>query len=116
MKSNLKRTKLVILSLCLIVVLHVFSVVSGFLQAGLLQDVIRGAEISYEMAYVNDFREQALAWLLLAAYVFFIVCFLRWFGRAYRNLSIRLGPVSSTVSGAIWCWFIPVLAFFKPGT
>ena len=85
--------------------------ISGFLQAGLLQDVIRGAEISYEMAYVNYFREQALAWLLLAAYVFFIV-----FDGFDRNLSIRLGPVSSTVSGTIWSWFSPVLTFFKPGT
>jgi hypothetical protein len=51
----------------------------------------------------------------IGIYIFSVVVFLNWFRRAYGNLHrLAVRDLQHTETMSVWCWFIPIIGFFRP--
>jgi hypothetical protein len=98
-------------ALVAVIILEAFSILSGYAAYSLYgHEVITQGELD-----TTDIREGIIALLHLLAFVVAAVLFIRWFGRAYRNLpalgvlTLRFRP-----GWTIWGWFVPVLGLWRP--
>lgn len=111
---NEQRARSAILLIWIVMGLDFLSIISGYFQYELLNSVKNGSEISTEAANANDLREQAIAIIYLVAYIISAIMFIRWFRRAYYNLSLRAKRLSYSDGMASGAWFIPVVNLFRP--
>jgi hypothetical protein len=98
-------------ALIALIVLNAFSVVSGYFEYSLYgHDVITQNELD-----MNDIRQGIVGLLDFTAFVVAVVMFIRWFKRAYANLS-ALGATNVRFARgwAIWSWFVPFMSLFRP--
>ena len=82
---------------------------------GIINDLDRGRDLSFETVDASDKRVLAGVGLQAIAYITAAVLFVVWFHRAYRNLP-RLGvwPIRYDNGWEVGSWFIPVFNFIRP--
>jgi heme/copper-type cytochrome/quinol oxidase subunit 2 len=96
-------------------ILALIAVISGFLQAQLLNAAINGEVITQEEAIANDAREGFIAIIQLLALVIGVVVFLVWIHRASKNLhSFGKPKLNYSPGWAVGWFFIPIMSLFKP--
>lgn len=113
-RPNSKRAKVAIMLLYIVLIFEVFTLVSDYFQYELLSRIVNRGEFTIEEATSNDNRQQAIAIFFIIALIASMITFIRWFRRAYFNLHVRAKTLQYSVDDALWCWFIPILNFFRP--
>jgi hypothetical protein len=98
-------------ALIAVVALNAVAAASAYFAYRLYQhDVVTQDELD-----TTDLREGLVALLEVAAYVFAVVFFIRWFHRAYRNLpALRATRLRYRTWWTIGGWFIPIVGLFRP--
>jgi predicted nucleic acid-binding Zn ribbon protein len=88
--------------------------IADFAEQRLYQRLIDHRYVSLAEAHASDDRQAVISvlqgGLVLATAVFFIL----WLRRSYANLDALDGRRRYSVRWAIWCWFVPVMALWRP--
>lgn len=96
----------------------VTAVVNSLAEAnllGVLDQLERGVDVSFEDATAADERSADAALAQLVVYVATVIAFLAWFWRAYRNLpGLGIREPRFRSGWAIGAWFVPILNLFRP--
>lgn len=116
LKPNAQRARNAILMIWIVTVIAILSLLSSFIQYGLLLDMQNGQTVSMDDADINDIREGFILLLYLIAYIISGVTFIMWFRRAYFNLHQRVNHLAHSEEWAVIGWFVPVINFFRPYT
>ncbi len=92
----------------------ILSIGSDLLEIRLMNQLIDGEDVSLDSLDFDDYRQTGVGLVVVVAYVFSIVLFIRWFHRAYSNLpalgtSLRFRP-----GWAIGGWFVPIMWYWRP--
>ncbi len=114
LRPNEQRAKTAITLIYIVLALEIASLISGYLQYNLLQNIGNGVEFSTETATANDTREQTIAVIYLIATVISAITFIQWFRRAYFNLHIRVNNLKHTEGWAAGSWFVPIISLYRP--
>jgi len=98
----------------IVVAVNVAAVISDVAELALIQQVVRGEEITLREGLANDTRQ---AWFAVAQALAVLPAgsaFLVWFHRAYRNLR-ALGATNPRfgTGWAIGVWFVPILNLWR---
>jgi len=112
-RPNESRARLAQTFVWIIMILDIVSVYSSYLQYNLLIGFQNNEEITDSMLTSNDLREQLLAIVYLIVFITSGIFFIKWFQRAYYNLS-RITNCKHTDGWAAWSWFVPILNLFRP--
>ena len=72
-------------------------------------EVVREAEIT-----ANDAREDNLLFLWFVSFIAVAVAFLMWTYRTSQNLVARGVQLRFSSGWAVGCWFVPIIALFRP--
>jgi predicted nucleic acid-binding Zn ribbon protein len=113
-RPNQQRAKNAVILIWCIMILDVVCIISSYLQYDLLNTVNEGGFISDGTAELNDNRELIIGILYFIVSLVSIVTFIQWFRRAYYNLNIRKRNCSYSEGWAAGCWFVPIIALFRP--
>jgi hypothetical protein len=111
---NGDMAKRVILFIWIILALDIIGLYLNYSELGLLQSMERGIEVSYKAIAYNDKVMMLCGSLHAIVFIVSAVAFLMWFYRAYYNLWQVSSNVSHAPKWAVWYWFIPIVALFKP--
>lgn len=111
---NEQRARTAILFIWFVMLLEIISAFSGYFQYDLLHSFQNGSELSEDSANANDLREQVIAFIYMITYIISAIFFIRWFRRAYYNLSLRAFRLSYSDGMAAGAWFIPFVNLYKP--
>lgn len=103
---NKSRAKAAIIMLWVMLVISVISIFSSVAEISTLNDIKKGIATDAQIA-ANDSRESLIAIIYLIAWIISAATFIRWFHRAYQNLSTITNATSKPPKSAISCWFIP---------
>ena len=114
LRPNEQRAKNAITMIWIVLALEVMSLISGYRNHSLLNDIANGIEISEETASVSDTTEQILGIVYSVVFVISGIVFIRWFRRAYYNLSLLNVRLSFTEGWAAGSWFVPIIYLFRP--
>ena len=114
LRPNEQRAKNAITLIWIVLALDIMSLISGYLQYGLLQGVSKGGIISTETATANDTREQVISIVSMIVYIISATTFIQWFRRAYFNLHQKVRFLSHSEGWAAGFWFIPIVNLFRP--
>lgn len=114
MRDNTQRAQYATLMIWIILGLEVLTLLSSYLQIGLLQQVMDGEFVSDQRINSNDLREGVIGVLYTLAFIVSTVTFIRWFRRAYYNLHLQVGGLESEENMAAIGWFIPFVNLFRP--
>jgi len=112
-RPNENRARLAQTFVWIIMTLDIVSIYSSYLQYNLLRGLQNNEEITDSMLTFNDAREQLLAIVYLIMFITSGIIFIKWFQRAYYNLS-KITNCKHTEDGAAWCWFIPIINLYRP--
>jgi len=111
------RSRLAIFAGLVMMIVAGINAWSSHLQVQLLERVAvspAGSVSEYELLS-NDARVQAWALAYLAAYVAFLVFFLVWKYRAYKNLkALAAREIRMSPGGSVGWYFCPIANFWKP--
>lgn len=113
--DNSKRAKNVMIIFWILTGLTLIGLVTGYNELQILEKAQIGEYISEQEANTSDLIQGILGLFQSGIYITSVVLFLNWFRRAYGNLH-RLGIsyLKHKESMAVWIWFIPIIAFFRP--
>jgi hypothetical protein len=114
LKPNDTRARNAIIMISLVMVMNGISLVSGYMQYGLLTRMSTGGNFTMAEAEANDAREQAIAIVALIALIISAITFIQWFRRAYDNLHKKVEILTYEEGWAAGAWFVPVLNLFRP--
>lgn len=114
LRPNEQRAKNAITLIWIVLALEIISLISGYFQYELLENVANGAEISTETANANDTREQIIGILYMIAMIISSVTFIQWFRRAYYNLHLKVNYLSYSEGWAAGSWFVPIISLYRP--
>lgn len=114
LKPNQRRAKYAITLIWIVLAVEILSLISGYLQYELLQNVANQIDFSIDNVEANDTREQWIGIAYTIAFIVSAVMFIQWFRRAYFNLHLKVSDLSYSESWAAACWFVPVLNLFRP--
>jgi len=91
------------------------SIISGFMQAQLLNDALDGKYITLSQATANDNREALIGWIQLGILIIGMIIFLIWVHRANKNLHAFQNPILRFSPGwAVGWFFVPIMWLFRP--
>ncbi len=91
------------------------SIVSGFMQASLINDALNGRYITLAQATANDDREALIGWIAFGVFLFCAIMFLIWVHRANKNLHSFKNPVLRFSPGwSVGWFFVPIMSLFRP--
>ncbi|HZF01484.1 MAG TPA: DUF4328 domain-containing protein [Methylomirabilota bacterium] len=103
-------TKFLKVLLILGAIVGAIAVLSGLMQVALLGHSYTQAEGSS-----NDTREEAVALVQVALYLFTVVIFGRWIFRANRNVrALGANDLTETPGWAVGYFFVPIVCLWKP--
>lgn len=114
LKSNEKRSSILLSIIWLVLALEIISVISGGMQYNLLQTISNGEEVTYEAINGNDLRELTIGIIYIIAFIVSGITFIMWFRRAYYNLHQKVENLSYTDGWAAGSWFIPFVNLYRP--
>lgn len=114
LRPNDERARYAITMIWIVMILELFSILSGYLQYELLMAVADGRPLNMEEAESNDLREQTVSILYLIAFILSGIAFLNWFRRAYYNLHQKVNHLQFAENNAVWAWFIPFVNLGRP--
>jgi len=114
LKPNGQRAKIAIVFIYIVLGFEILSLLSGYFQYNLLQEVSSGGIMTPEAATANDTRERIVGILYLIAYIASAVTFIQWFRRAYSNLHLRVDNLSHPEGWAAGSWFVPIINLYRP--
>lgn len=106
---------MVIIALVATMLSDVVAAVFEVIHYGILADLDRGEDLSFETVDNSDIRLGVAYGAQALTYLGAGIAFLAWFHRAYRNLP-RLGawPLRFDYGWAVGGWLIPVFNWFRP--
>jgi tetratricopeptide (TPR) repeat protein len=113
LEPNKQRADNAIILIWIVLALEIVSLIFGCYNYILLRTIADGGQISMEKAEASDMINGIISIIYLIAWIISTVMFIKWFRRAYSNLQ----KVTSTLyseNWAIYCWFIPILALYRP--
>lgn len=115
LRPNEQRVKYTIFAIWVVLGLEVISFISSYMQYDFLRKASMGIFLTEEDANANDMRERFVGMVYLICFIISGVLFIRWFRRAYYNLSL-LGSryVSYKDNWALWSWIIPIISLYQP--
>ncbi len=109
-----RRARVVVWLLAAVAALNAAGLLSGAAQLALLARAASGG-IDMAEASANDARHGAIGVAQTAAYVLCAIAWLRWFHRAYGNLTLLgSGRTDHTPGSAVGWWFVPLMNLFRP--
>lgn len=88
-RPNNERAKLAQVFVWVVLALDMISIVSSLIQINLLKEAKSGYTITEDVEFANNLREMAVSATNFLAYIISGIIFIRWFRRAYYNLSVR---------------------------
>lgn len=100
--------------LWVVMALDIASLVSSYLQYGLLKSIDAGYQVSEEVANANDTREQLIGIVYFIAFVVCVITFIQWFRRASWNLHQRVPNLQHSEGWAAGAWFVPIISLYMP--
>lgn len=112
-RPNIRRAKYAIILIWVVLLLELISILSSYLQIGILHALNEGQYISDEALTSNDNRETYIAIIYAVVYIISIVTYIMWFRRAYYNLNIR-AKCNHSEGWAAGCWFVPIISLYRP--
>ncbi|MFK7758176.1 MAG: DUF4328 domain-containing protein [Flavobacteriales bacterium] len=112
-RPNSERARQTIIVLAVILALDVISGISSYMQLELLEQFNLGYQPSNSELESNDNREMIIGILAFIMQIVGAIVFIRWFRRAYYNLSIHTTTQHSE-GWAAGAWFVPILNLFRP--
>ncbi|MGL1900608.1 MAG: DUF4328 domain-containing protein [Fibrobacterales bacterium] len=114
LQDNSQRGSLLLIFVYLVLGLEIGCLFVNYLQYDLLLGAKKGVAISIEVAEANDFRITGFSISYLVVYLLFIVVFIRWFKRAYRNAKLKGALMTYSEKWAIWSWVTPFANLYIP--
>lgn len=97
------------------IILSLTAIISGYLQAQLINTIINGEFVTEDELLANDTREGFIAIVYFIVYVVAGIIFLVWIHRANKNLHSFRKPVLRFTPGWAVAWFfIPIMSLFRP--
>ncbi|MDR1459969.1 MAG: DUF4328 domain-containing protein [Bacteroidales bacterium] len=114
LKNNTQRAKNAIIFIWIAMAVEIVSLISSYLQYGLLQIIANGGDVSDEIANANDAREQIIGIISFIAFVISLITFIMWFRRAYYNLHQKVNSLSFSEGWAAGSWFVPIINLYRP--
>ncbi|MDQ2806045.1 MAG: DUF4328 domain-containing protein [Chloroflexota bacterium] len=97
------------------IMLDLISMISDFLEMGLLSSASNGGTISTVDAAANDSRQALIAVGQVLVYIATVVAFLLWIHRAYRNLpALGTSGLKYSPRWAVGGFFVPFLNLVRP--
>jgi hypothetical protein len=112
-RNNASRSKMLIILFVAVIVLKLGFIVMLSWQYE-IEETLRRGETATNLQFYFNMRNTLLylGWIIS---VCLIICFIRWFWRAYKNIhAIPGAKLSLATHWAITGWFVPVLNFFRP--
>lgn len=114
LRPNVQRAKNAIILIWIMLALEVVSLISGYFQYDLLNEIAKGEIISTEEANANDNRELIVGFFYTIAYIVSAVMFIQWFRRAYYNLHQKVNRLLHSEGWAAGAWFVPIVNLYRP--
>lgn len=106
---------MVIIALAVTMLSTVVATVFEVMHYGMLADLDRGIDLSYETVEASDIRLLAGNAFQSLCFICVSIAFLVWFDGAYRNLRrLRVGPLRFDAGWAVGAWFIPGFNLWRP--
>ncbi|MEC8831353.1 MAG: DUF4328 domain-containing protein, partial [Bacteroidota bacterium] len=112
-RPNKKRAQSAEYLIWILLGLGLISLYSSYLQYDLLLKIQEGFYVSDHEITSNDLREGIIGVVITILYVVSVITFIRWFRRAYYNLSSRT-DIRYDEGWAAGSWFVPILNLFRP--
>ena len=112
-RPNKKRAQWAEYLIWILLGLGLISLYSSYLQYDLLLKIQEGFYVSDHEITSNDLREGIIGVVITILYVVSVITFIRWFRRAYYNLSSRT-DIRYDEGWAAGSWFVPILNLFRP--
>jgi hypothetical protein len=113
-RDNSERAKWALYSFYAVLALLPISLLSGYLEYQLLTDIIDGSFTDESRATRNDLRQGVIGITQFILFIATVVFFIRWFRRAYFNLT-QVGVRTEFQEGwAAGSWFVPFLNLVRP--
>ena len=118
MDSNLRpnefRAKTAIIMFGIVLLVQTFSLISGYLQYKLVNELALGHFVAESELEYNDSRERIIVVVYVVVLLLSLIGFIRWFRRSYYNLHLKAEVLSYTEGWAAGSWFIPIINFVRP--
>ena len=106
---------MVIIALVATMLSDVVAAVFEVMHYGILADLDRGKDLSFETVDNSDVRLAAAYGALGLSFIVTGIAFLAWFHRAYRNLPrLKVWTLRYDFGWAVGGWLIPVFNFVRP--
>jgi len=112
-RPNQKRAQWAQYLIWILLGLGLVSLFSSYMQYDLLLKIQEGFNVSTHEINNNDLREGIIGGTTAILYVVSVIIFIRWFRRAYYNLSSRT-DTKYDEGWAAGSWFVPILNLFRP--
>jgi hypothetical protein len=113
-RPNNARAKLAVIMVGAVMAMNLVSLLSSYMQLGLLQQLKAGLYPTDDVLNSNDTRERLVGIVFLAVFITSSVFFIQWFRRAYYNLHIRTGNCENSEGWAAGAWFVPIVCLYRP--
>ncbi|WP_312824573.1 DUF4328 domain-containing protein [Epilithonimonas sp.] len=114
LRPNAKRARVAINMLWIVMAMDIISMISGYLQYGLLQSIADGILFSSETADKNDSRERVIGIVYSVTYIISAIAFIMWFRRAYYNISLKVRNFKFSDDWVAGAWFVPFVNLYRP--
>jgi hypothetical protein len=113
LRDNSQRAKNAIALFWVLAGITVISIISTFMEYGLLQKAVTG-NITIDEANSNDLRQRVIGIVEILIHIAVIVSFIMWFRRAYFNLHSLDCYTRYSEGWAAGAWFVPFLNLVRP--
>jgi len=114
LRDNSQRAKNIIILLWVLFGATIISIISTYMEYGLLQRIIGGDFSAVADADSNDTRQQFVGIGEIIIHILVIIYFIMWFRRAYFNLHSLGCYVRYSEGWAAGAWFVPFLNLVRP--
>jgi hypothetical protein len=113
LRPNDERSRIAIIFLIISIILELAYFFSDFLEYGMMQKINNDINIDLDRAEMVEMLQGLFAIAYTILLIVTATIFIRWFRRAYYNLS-QIVPIDNGEGWAAGAWFVPIYNLFKP--
>jgi hypothetical protein len=114
LRPNELRAKTAIIMFGIVLLVQTISLISGYIQYKLINELSLGHFVADSELDYNDSRQRVIAILYAGVLVLSLITFIRWFRRSYYNLHLKAEVLSYSEGWAAGSWFVPFINFVRP--
>ena len=114
LEPNKQRSDNAIILIWIVLALEIVSLIFGCYNYILLRTIADGGQVSIETVNASDTINEIISTINLTVWISLAVIFIEWFRCAYSNLHQKAIGLLYTENWAIYCWFVPILCFYRP--